>query len=156
MRPTLLAVLMWVAVPEQGQAAELAAADKDAIRELLVRQYLKDWRDPPLAFLVFDQDTDPPDAFLKRFADLRVRIRKGSKAKLVDSKNSSSQVVFERDTGEPGVLITVQGWRLIEGGRVEVSCGVMKGRLWGFGGTFLVERVKGGWRVVEEISHWDS
>jgi hypothetical protein len=91
MRSALLAVLMCLAVPGQGRAAELAAADKDAIRELLVRHYLKDWRQKPLVFLVFDKDTDPPDAF---------------------------------------------------------------GRLWGYGGTFIVEKADSRWKILEEARHW--
>jgi hypothetical protein len=156
MRPALLAVLMWLAVPGQGRAAELAAADKDAIRELLVRHYLKGWRQDQLFFLAFDRDTDPPDAFLKRFADLKMRIRKGSKAKIVDPDNSGSQVVFDKDTNEPGVLIKVRGLKPIDADKAEVKGSVFRGRLWGYGGTFIVEKADSRWKILEEASHWEA
>jgi hypothetical protein len=147
---------MWLAVPGQGQAAELTSADKDAIRELLVRHYLKDWRRPPVVFLLFDKDTDPPDAFIKRLADIKLSIRKGSKSKLVDSENSTSQVVFDKDTNEPGVKIWVSDLKLLGAGKAEVEGGVVKGRLWGYGGTFVVEKSDGRWKILKEVSHWDS
>lgn len=156
MRPALLAVLVWLAVPGQGRAAELTSGDKDAIRELLVRHYLEDWREPPLVFLVFDKDTDPPDAFIKRLADTKLRIRKVSKSTIVDSENSESQVVFDKDTNEPGVLIRVSGLKLLGAGKAEVKGRVLKGRLWGYGGTFILEKADGRWKISEEVRHWES
>ena len=156
MRPALLAVLMWLAVPGQGRAAELTSADKDAIRELLIRHYLEDWREPPLVFLEFDKDTDPPDAFIKRLADIKLRIRQASKSKIVDSKNSSSQAVFDKDTNEPGALIGVSGVKLLGEGKAEVKGSVYKGRLWGYGGTIIVKKADGRWKISEEVEHYES
>jgi hypothetical protein len=157
MRAAFLAVLMCLAVPGLGPAAELAATDKDAIREFLVRHYLKSFGKTKLVvFLRFDKDTDPPDAFLERFADLKVRIRKWSKAKTVDSENSSSQVIFDKDTNEPGVVIQVSGMKILDAGKAEVKGRVFKGRLWGYGGTFTVEKVDGRWKSLKEVSHWEA
>ena len=60
------------------RAAELTSPDKEAIRELLVCHYLNNRTEPALVFIVFDNDTDPPDAFLKGLADTKLRIRKGT------------------------------------------------------------------------------
>jgi hypothetical protein len=151
-----LSVLMCLAVLGQERAAELTAADKDAIRELLVRHYQKNWRPKTLVFLKFDKDADPPDAFLKRFADLKVRIRKGSMSKVVDSADSESQVVFDKDTNEAGVLINVRGLKSIDAGKAEVRGSVFRGRLWGYGGTFIVEKADGRWKILEEVIHWEA
>jgi hypothetical protein len=156
MQPAFLAVLMWLAMPGQGPAAELTSADKDTIRELVVRHYLKDWREPPVIFLVFDKDTDPPDAFIKRLADMKLRIRKGSKSKIVYSKSSMSQDVFDKDTNEPGVLITLSGVKRLSASKGEVQGRVFKGRLWGYGGTFIVEKTDGRWKISDQVSRWVS
>jgi hypothetical protein len=85
-----------------------------------------------------------------------LRIRKGSKSKIVDSEDSSSQVVFDKDTNEPGVLIRVSGLKLLDAGKAEMKGRVMKGRLWGYGGTFIVEKADGRWKISEEVRHWES
>jgi hypothetical protein len=156
MRPALLVALIWLAMLGQGRAAELTNADKDAIRELLVRHYLEGWQEPSLIFLVFDKDTDPTDAFIKRLTDIKLRIRKGSKSKIAYSKNSGSQVVFDKDTNEPGVLIGVSGLKLLGAGKAEVKGDVYKGLRWGVGGTFIVKKADRRWKISEEVSHYDS
>jgi hypothetical protein len=155
MRPALLAVMMWLGLLGKGQAAELTSADKDAIRELLVRHYLEDWQEPSLVFLVFDKDTDPPDAFIKRLADIKLRIRKGSKSKMVYSGKSASQAVFDKDTMEPGVLIGVSSLKLLGAGKAEVKGDVYRGPRCGVGGTFIVKKADGRWKISEEVSHYD-
>ncbi len=85
-----------------------------------------------------------------------MRIRKGSKAKVVDSDNSDSQVVFDRDTNEPGILITVHGLKPIDAGKAEVKGCVFRGRLSGYGGTFIVEKADSRWKIVKEVEHEEA
>ena len=84
-----------------------------------------------------------------------MRIRKGSKSKIVDSEDSSSQVVFDKDTNEPGVLIMVSGLKLHGASKAEVKGDVYKGLRWGFGGTFIVKKADGRWKISEEVDHYD-
>jgi hypothetical protein len=53
-------------------------------------------------------------------------------------------------------LITVSGLKLIEAGKAEVEGGIVKGRLWGYGGAFIIEKADGRWKLLKEVGHWEA
>jgi hypothetical protein len=134
--------------------------DKDEIREFLVRMYIQGWKDQSRPIFVrFEHDTDPSDAFLARLAGLKFDFRKGSRAESRenrDSPNSTSQNVFDRVTGEPGIIVSVDSIELCPDGTVRVRSGVHRGFLGGYGDELLLRRLNGAWTVVNSptYSYW--
>jgi hypothetical protein len=74
----------------------------------------------------------------------------------VDSENSDNQVVFDKDTNEPGALISVSGLKLLGAGKAEVKGAVFQGRLCDGGGTFIVMKADGQWKISKEVIHWEA
>ena len=153
MRASWLLLLAWFALSHLGIEGEPDDTDKDAIRDLMVRHYIKNIIKLKLTNLVmfveFDKGADPNDSFLARLADLKIRIRKRSRLKFVDSGPASEQSVFDRETNEPGVLIAVRNPELTGDRKGEVDGRIMKAGLWGYGGTFQIEKAKGGWKIIK-------
>jgi hypothetical protein len=129
------------------------AAEQDAIREAVLRDMFK--RPVGIRHLIFvrcDKDKDPSESLIANLADTKLRFRKASRVKEGPSQ-TTDWMYFDRDTGEPGVIVTLSCIRRTIRGRAELRGQHSKAGLNGFGDTYLVEKKDGRWVVVKKSEH---
>jgi len=124
------------------------ATDRDAIHEVAFRALLKGKPGSrTIFFLGCDGDVDPSDQLIAKLADLKLRLRKASQAREGPLKKDSQY--FDRETGEPGVVISGKGLRRTARGRAEIRGKWFKGGLNGFAETYVLEKRNGRWTILE-------
>lgn len=149
--------------PQAGTVTfEPDKTQEESIREVVIRDLLKG-AGPSRVYFVgchdffrSENDADSSDAFLARFADLKLRIRKLSDSTTVKSKNDKSQFVFDRASGDPGCIIGAATPRWIDQNKAEVDASVYAGKLNATGTRYVVERKGGKWIVVERVHTWSA
>ena len=128
-------------------------SDEDDIREAVFRYQFWTYKTPHIHFLSIDKDEkkqDPSEHFLKRFADLKVRIKKISAA--IKIPQDGSVRCKDKETGEPGMLYQVHLVRMISEGVAEAEGLVYSDINFVLGitnATYSVFRQKGKWEVTE-------
>jgi len=147
--------------PPVGAKSEDFDIDKSLAHEVSFTWLIQQTGPAETVFLSFggrtSQGTDPSDEFLAKYASLKRKVRKGSRAiVLPGGEDGDDRYVYDRDTKEAGVLITVGDGHHISGNKVEVDWSVYRGRSNGYGGTFVIEKKDANWTIVELSDWWES
>jgi hypothetical protein len=136
----------------------LGASRADIAEVVFRHQLVRADTDTGTYFLEIDGE-DPSDDFLRRFADLPVRIRAASRALRPDPEwrgdPHSPSKVTDRDTGERGTILRIVsiGRSWINPCTVTVEGGYYAGPLAGSRDTFWVAWLGVRWIVVDEYRH---
>ena len=72
------------------------------------------------------------------------------------SERASSDEVTHEESGGQGIELRIDEIRWLDDGRAEVDGGYWEGNLSASGSTYEVEKVDGGWTVVQESFFWIS
>ena len=109
MRAPSRVLLVCLLAGTPSAAAEADTTEEEAIQEAVLRDYLKSVANSKQIFFVtVNRQDDPSEALLTHLADLKLDLRKGSRATTDRaSPNPASQNVFDRRTNEPGTLLTM-------------------------------------------------
>ena len=132
--------------------------NRDDIAEAVFRHQLF-WAKAGAYYLEIDGG-DPSEEFLRRFADLPVRIKAASEAQRPrwNGGDFDRSYVTDKETGMPGTIFRVESvrrsWKnpctvAVKGG---YYCGVLAAS----GNTYWVAWLGGQWTVVDEFMHWIS
>jgi hypothetical protein len=120
-------------------------AQEDDVREAIFRFQLKD--QTGIIFLQIDH-RDPSDSFMKRFADIKLPIKKGSAIAKPDRR--SQRRIYDRSTGKTGVALWVGKFTWSSDQSAVVDGGYYCRNLCAGRGDFYVT-LKGGRWVVERF-----
>lgn len=93
---------------------------------------------------------DPGTFLLLHFGDRTPPVRPFSRC------TTSVNGVFDRETGERGLLFNVAEIRYVADGQAEVEGGYFEAGLSASGNTYYLERRNGKWVVVRDVMHWIS
>jgi hypothetical protein len=151
-----------IASPKQRHGgSELTKAlirpGEDSIREFVIRDMITVGGYGGIYFLSCDHDADPSVELLGRLADLKVRIRVGSRATYVESRDIvRDSIYFDRITNEPGHRLIINKLRRIEKRRVEVEGSFCTKALEAFGNVYIFEETDTGWKVLARRRRWVS
>jgi hypothetical protein len=128
-------------------AADTAAraAQEDDIREAIFRYEIKYHRTPSIIFLHVN-DQDPNEPFMRRFSDLKLSVKKWSAI----AQKPPQRWTYDRETGKPGVALSVGKITWTSDHGVIVVGGYFCGSLCAGGGDFYVVFKDGRW-VVEKF-----
>jgi hypothetical protein len=128
--------------------------DDYAIREVVARDFLREIRNAKaIVFVAIDDDKDPSDDLLKRLSDIKVSLRKWSRGKDNRDRKSEARLRIDRETGEFGGVLPIGRIERSDKATVEVEAEQGFTRLHGEGGTLVLEKVRGRWKLVE-IKDW--
>ena len=97
-----------------------------------------------------EKDTDPSDAFMKRFADHKPTVKK------VSSSAGRLGGVRDKDTGGKGLIFRVAQIKWVSETEAEVSGGYYEGGLSASGNTYYLKKENGKWVVTRSEMHWIS
>ena len=144
-------------------ASVVVAAD-DALqsREDDVREAVFRWQiaqhdsgqqtEPRIFFLqVGEKDGDPTDEFIKRFADIKPPVQKGS-----DCSVSVSTGALDKKTGKRGLIFRVRSIVWKSDTEAEVKGGYYEGGRSASGNTFTLKKEKDKWKVTNDKMDWIS
>lgn len=119
-------------------------------------------------------NTDPDDAFLKRFANNKPSVRKRSDARVAMeecenqrkdqeipfmsplSQNCNDFGVIDRRSGRQGLIFYQDSLKRISETKAEVSGGYYEGGESSSGNTYTVEKQNGKWIVTNKVTRWIS
>lgn len=130
-----------------GADAAARAAQEDDIREAIFRYEMKDHRSPDVVFLSINNQ-EPSEAFMRRFSDVKLAVKKWSA--IAPAKGPPQRWINDRETGNPGVAISVGKITWTSDHGVIVAGGYYCGSLCAGGGDFYVTLKDGRW-VVEKF-----
>lgn len=130
-----------------GADAAVRAAQENDIREAIFRYEMKDHRFPEVAFLSINNQ-EPSDAFMRRFSDTSVAVKKWSA--IAPANKPPQRGIYDRDTGKSGVALSVGKITWTSDHGVVVAGGYYCGSLCAGGGDFYVTSKDGRW-VVEKF-----
>jgi len=130
--------------------------DDDAVRELVVRDLIKAVGGNGIHFVAFDEESDPPDAFLARFSDLPSEVRKGSRAKLVEEQTIEDPIYFDRVTSQYGFRLDVTNLRRLNNGKITIEGSYFFKVLRARGLRYEFGRVGNAWRMLQRKTIWVS
>ena len=130
-----------------GADAAARAAHEDDIREAIFRYEMKDHRFPDVVFLSINNQ-EPSDAFMKRFSDVKPAVKKWSA--IAPAKKPAQRWINDRETGKPGVALSVGKITWTSDHGVIVAGGYYCGVLCAGGGDFYVIQKDGRW-IVEKF-----
>lgn len=130
--------------------------EQDDIREMVFRYQFRhnssiQANKAAVYCLSVEKGSDPPDAFVKRFAGHIPRVRKISEC-IADSHKG----VVERNTGKRGLIFRVKSIKWISQTEAEVLGGYFEDGLSASGNTYTVTKTKGKWRVSKAWMNWLS
>jgi hypothetical protein len=131
-----------------GQIAADAArraAQEDNIREAIFRYEMKD-REGIIFLNINNQD--PSDSFMKRFSDVKLAVKKWSA--IAPAEKPLQRWIYDRETGKPGVALSVGKITWTSDHGVIVTGGYYCGSLCAGAGDFYVIFKDGRW-VVEKF-----
>jgi hypothetical protein len=129
----------------------------DDIREVVFRHQLDSWdsymqKTKRVYFLsVGEQDEDPSDDFIKRFANHKPPVRKASA-----SKKGPHLEVMDKNTGEAGLILRVSSIMRISDIEVEVQGGYDQSGRSASGNIYTVKKINGKWSVTQDKRTWES
>jgi hypothetical protein len=130
-------------------ASQPDLSDDDAVREVITRRFFGKSKDAKaIIFVDVGDGGDPSDRLLKRLSDLRVSLRKGSRGKENPDQGPNARLRMDRETGELGGLLRIGKIKNAGKARVEVEAETGYSRSHGEGGTLVLEKVQGKWKVV--------
>jgi len=127
--------------------AAARAAQEDDIRDAIFRYEMKDHGFPDVVFLSINNQ-EPSDAFMRRFSDVKLSVKKWSA--IAPAKEPAQRWISDRETGKPGVALSVGKIKWTSDHGVIVAGGYYCGSLCAGGGDFYVA-LKGGRWVVEKF-----
>jgi hypothetical protein len=122
-------------------------AQEDDIREAIFRYEMKAHRLPDVVFLSINNQ-EPSDAFMRRFSDVKLSVKNWSA--IAPPTNPPQRWISDRETGKPGVALSVGKITWTSNHRVIVAGGYYCGSLCAGGGDFYVVLKDGRW-VVEKF-----
>jgi hypothetical protein len=93
---------------------------------------------------------DPSDELMARFRGNTPSVKKASQC------TQSIYGVFDKETGERGLLFRVESIRQLSGDEVEVEGGYFEAGLSASGNIYTVRRIGGRWVVVKDELQWIS
>jgi hypothetical protein len=96
-----------------------------------------------------DKQTDPDDAFMKRFTGNNPPVKKVSECDAWPDKG-----VVDMKTGEQGIIFKTGAIKWLSDNEVEVSGGYYENGLSASGNTYYLKRVDGKWKVTKGVMHW--
>jgi len=100
---------------------------------------------------VGEQNADPPDGFMRRFAGFTPPVRKAS-----DCSTHPLNGVVEKKTGKRGLLFRVRSVKWLSDTEVHVVGGYFEDGLSASGNTYTVVRTRNGWMVISAATNWIS
>jgi hypothetical protein len=127
--------------------AAVRGGQEDDIREAIFRYEMKDHRVPDVVFLSINNQ-EPSDAFMGRFSDLKLSVKKWSA--IAPPKEPAQRWINDRETGKSGVALSVGKFTWTSDHRVVVEGSYYCGSLCAGGGDFYVTFKDGQW-VVEKF-----
>lgn len=130
-----------------GADATARAAQEDDIREAIFRYEMKEHRFPNVVFLSINNQ-EPSDAFMRRFSDVKVAVKKWSA--IAPAEEPPQRWISDRETGKSGVALSVGKFTWTSDRGVVVAGGCYCGILCAGGGDFYVTFKEGRW-VVEKF-----
>lgn len=101
--------------------------------------------------LTIENNADPSDDFIKRFAGSKPPVRKAS-----DCSADAYKGTVEKATGKRGLIFRVRNIKCISPTRAEVVGGYFEDGLSASGNTYTVTKSKGRWRVSNTSMNWLS
>jgi hypothetical protein len=140
-----------------GRVGQLAAGSTapDDIQEAIFRYEMKAHRgipergaDPSIIFFLSINNQDPSDAFMRRFSDIKLSVKRGST--FAASTKPPQRWISDRETGKPAVALSVGKIKWTFNHGVIVAGGYYCGTLCAGGGDFYVNLKDGRW-VVEKF-----
>ena len=142
----ILISLMLVSV---GVGAEQTAAkEDDDIREIVIRALFRDAgiRGGVKVFFLSAEEwrTDPTDGFMARFASNKPPVRKVSLSAEKEGK------VFDKQTGERGVIFSVMNLRRKSDTEVQIDGSVYRAGLNGYTDTYTLTKKSGKWKITDK------
>ncbi len=140
----------------------VAAEDARQSREDDVREAVFRWQiaqhdsgqqiEPRIFFLqVGEKDGDPTDEFIKRFADIKPPVQKGSECRV-----SVSTGALDKKTGKRGLIFRVRSIVWKSDTEVEVKGGYYEGGRSASGNTYTLKKEKEKWKVTNDKMDWIS
>ena len=126
---------------------------EDDIREAVFRYQFAEWKRPGAGAFYLDVsggDTDPSDAFLKRFAKVQPTVKKCSKGKV----NYLGAGVTDADTGKPGIIFRAGSVAWVTSTEVTVSGGFYENGQSASGDSYIVSFFDGRWHVIADRHEW--
>jgi hypothetical protein len=120
---------------------------EDDIREAIFRYEMEAHRFPEVVFLSINNQ-EPSDAFMRRFSDVELSVKNWSA--IAPSTKPLQRWISDRETGKPGVALSVGKITWTSNYRVIVAGGYYCGSLCAGGGDFYVVLKDGRW-VVEKF-----
>ena len=97
-----------------------------------------------------EKDSDPTDAFMKRFAGNKPPIRKVSEC------STAKMRVTDKQTGKRGLIFRVRSINRISDTEVEVKGGYYEDGLSASGNTYRVKKKGSTWQVTKDKMDWIS
>lgn len=104
-----------------------------------------------LAIATGDKESDPDDAFMKRFAENKPKVKK-----LSECHASAQEGVVDKMTGESGLIFKTGGIRWVSDAEAEIAGGYYEAGLSASGNTYYLKKVSGRWKVIKDVMHWIS
>ena len=101
--------------------------------------------------LSIEGNSDPPNVFMKRFAEFKPPVRKISECTTDPYKG-----VIEKSTGKHGLVFRVKSIRWISDVEVEVIGGYYEDGLSASGNTYTLRKRKKKWKVSDAVMNWLS
>ena len=98
-----------------------------------------------------EKESDPDDAFMKRFADHKPQVKKGS-----ESEYRIEKGLVDKQTGENGISFTTGGIKWVSDTEVEIPGGYYEGNLSSSGNTYYLKKENGKWKVIKNVMHYIS
>ena len=108
------------------------------------QKWHKDAKSHPV-FIAFEEDADPLDGFLARFADLGLSLRKASLCHI-------PTIVKDKQTQEEGILLRLLSFEMQSDGTASAKGDCIYGLSAGESWDFTAKRVKGRW-IAEDTSN---
>jgi len=99
-----------------------------------------------------EEDTDPNDAFMKRFHRYKPSIKKISQS--IISKEYLGNIIIDKDSGERGIIFRVSTIKWINNNEIEVEGGYYESLLSASGNIYRVIWDKNHWRVKDDKLKW--
>ena len=101
--------------------------------------------------LSVENNADPPDDFMKRFAGFKPPVHKAS-----DCSTDAYKGVVEKATGKRGLVFRVKSIKWISQTDAEVVGGYFEDGLSASGNTYTVIKTQGKWKVSKAKTNWIS
>jgi hypothetical protein len=102
-----------------------------------------------LSIVANGKETDPDDAFIKRFDGNTPVVKRAS-----DCSRSAAEGVKDRATGKRGLIFRTEAIKWISDTEAQVEGGYYEGGLSASGNTYYLRKTDGKWIVEKDIMHW--